>query len=247
MDTSTRSNCHRWDQCTLFFSLCGELPSNLTNCVGKSVCITDNQGSEYNLGTHTGKLYAITDKMGFYGNYTGGDPAFLNCNEGELLTTTLNFICNSSGIWQTENNIQGQQPFNVEFDQNNCNIVYSFYYSGSCIKSSAASNPLDNIPWLGIIVIILLFFFFLYWVVGFTINFAMGKRGKEIIPNHAFWNGGLKLFAGGFVFIFRLISCKKASDGEYESEREPIAPNKGYQTIENSEKTASTQKYPFGP
>ena len=230
--------CRGEKTCHFFFRICKDLPEEIkTNCgVNSGVCINKN-GIHYNLGNYNNTyddLSPRTDGKGFVASYTGGDAAFLGCSVGSSMTTTLNFICGYSSVWSNESN-SAPKPYDVKYDEAECTAQLFFAYSGACI---AQANSFD-VPILFFFVVFIFIIFVFYWIIGLAINLAFGKRGTESIPNKSFWLELVHLFAGGFVFLFRLITCTSKNSVEEKGDEEPIV-KKGYQTIDNA-------KYPFGP
>ena len=241
--------CLTTNSCNIYFRLCNLLPQEISAKCGPNsgICI-NNEGTFYNLGNYdntTVPLIERSDQHGFMAVYRGGDSGFLGCTNDQTLTTTLNFVCNSTAVWrndQTEHH--GELPYKVEYDKNKCTAVYDFFYNGSCVITPINPPIVQpsglSVPALFILVIVVLFVFSSYWIIGFVYNISQGKRGVEIIPNHNFWKHLCRLFVGGFFFVFHLVSCKKAEQiHEDDEESEPIV-KKGYQSIDDS-------KYPFGP
>ena len=149
------------------------------------------------------------------------------------MTTTLNFICGYSAVWSNETN-SALQPYNVKYDAVKCTAEFFFRYSGACVSVDSF-----NVPILFLFVVFIFIIFVLYWIIGISINLGFGKRGAEVIPNKSFWLELVNLFTGGFIFLFRLITCRSKDTVEKTGDEEPIV-KKGYQTIDNA-------KYPFGP
>ena len=234
------SVCISTNSCNIYFRLCNELPQEISAKCGPSsgICI-NNEGTFYNLGNYNSSAVPLidrSDKLGFMTEYKDGDSEFLGCTDEKNLTTTLNFICNKSAVWendQTEHH--GELPYSVVYDKNECTAVFNFHYNGSCVTTPIIVKSVFDVPILFFIVLFLLFLFSIYWMVGCVFNISSGKTGAEVMPHHKFWKDLCRLFVGGFLFIFRLFSCKKTA----KDDEEPIV-KKGYQTIDNS-------KYPFGP
>ena len=227
----TKENCH------FFFRVCEVLPEEINSNCGKSsgVCI-NRKGTHYNLGNYNNTYDDLSpreDVNGFVATYTGGDPAFLVCTSESEMTTTLNFICSYSAVWSNESN-SALKPYDVRYDVGKCTAEFFFTYSGACI----AVDSFD-VPVLFLFVVFIFIIFVFYWIFGFAINIGFGKRGSEAIPNKSFWFELVHMFAGGFIFLFRLITCRSKDSVERTGDEEPIV-KKGYQTIDNA-------KYPFGP
>ncbi|KAI6654094.1 hypothetical protein LOD99_2940 [Oopsacas minuta] len=240
-----RTACKASDSCSIYFRICEDLPTSLTsNCGANSgVCIL-SQGTYYNLGIYNNSyddLVERPDEQGFTAEYKGGDGIFLGCTGGAKLTTTLNFRCGLNSKWPKDNaSHDALSPYKVDYDADKCTAVFHFNYNGACFNSEPII--IFDAPILFVFVIFLFVIFAIYWIAGIIINLLLGKRGSEIIPNKSFWIELIKLFGGGFMLIFNVISCKSASKqvGKMEEEEEPIVTKGGYQTIDN-------EKNPFGP